>query len=434
MRTLIFGSGSIGCLLGARLQASGSAVTFHDDEATLVALRKSGLTLLAREGSDIHLPGPEIDTEPARLGPGDVVILAVKAHQIQGALDDIEHVLRGGATLLTLQNGLPWWYFHGSGGRHAGHPLRIVDPKPLRLPPDVTVEAVGDREAKGLELTSEKWVIAPVARQIERISGSHFDPGLVRDFVKERSDEYGPNLGSRIVAWSQKIPVTIVGSLYELLLVLMLTAFIVTDRKGIAAFFESLPPPHLRPGYRSLMGYVDRGLSGVIRGQLVICAVNGLLTWLGLLILGVPYATLLGFVAGVFSLIPVFGTIASSIPIVLVALATGGLNAAVLALGWISLIHLLEANLLNPLIMGTSAEMHPVLIIFALLAGEHAFGIWGALLAVPTASVILSAFRWFREQVLKEPPSAHEGHGAWMRKLLAKWKGRAGSAAPGGST
>ena len=75
-----------------------------------------------------------------------------------------------------------------------------------------------------------------------------------------------------------------------------------------------------------------------------------------------------------------------------------------------------------------------VLIIFALLAGEHAFGIWGALLALPTASVILSAFRWFREQVLKEPPSAHEGHGAWMRRLLAKWKGRAGSAAPGGST
>jgi predicted PurR-regulated permease PerM len=214
----------------------------------------------------------------------------------------------------------------------------------------------------------------------------------------------------------------------------MLTAFIVTDRSGIAAFFESLPPPTwprlpLVDGLRR-----PRVVRRDPRPASVICAVNGLLTWLGLLILGVPYATLLGFGAGVFSLIPVFGTIASSIPIVLVALATGGLNAAVLALGWISLIHLLEANLLNPLIMGTSAEMHPVLIIFALLAGEHAFGIWGALLAVPTASVILSAFRWFREQVLKEPPSAHEGHGAWMRRLLAKWKGRAGSAAPGGST
>ena len=312
-------------------------------------------------------------------------------------------------------------------------PLRVVDSKPLGLPPDVTVEAVADREAKGLELTTERWVIAPVARLIERVSGSHFDPGLVRDFAKERSDAYGPDLGSRLVAWSQRIPVTIVGSLYELLLVLMLTAFIVTDRRGIAAFFESLPPPHLRAGYRSLMGYVDRGLSGVIRGQLVICVVNGLLTWLGLLLLGVPYATLLGFVAGVFSLIPVFGTIASSIPIVLVALAAGGVEKALLALGWISLIHLLEANLLNPLIMGTSAEMHPVLIIFALLAGEHAFGVWGALLAVPTASLLLSTFRWYREQVLKIPPSTHAGHGAWMRKMLAKWKGRAGSPAPGGA-
>jgi len=313
-------------------------------------------------------------------------------------------------------------------------PLRVVDAKPLGLPPEVTVEAFADREAKGLELTTERWVIAPVARQIERVSGSHFDPGLVRAFAKERSDTYGPGLGSRVTAWSQKLPVTIVGSLYELLLVLMLTAFIVTDRRGIGAFFESLPPPHLRNGYRSLMGYVDRGLSGVIRGQLLICVVNGLLTWLGLLILGVPYATLLGFVAGVFSLIPVFGTIASSIPIVLVALAAGGLEPALLSLGWISLIHLLEANLFNPLIMGTSAEMHPVLIIFALLAGEHAFGIWGALLAVPTASLLLSSFRWYREQVLKVPPSGHEGHGAWMRKMLAKWKGRAHPATPGGST
>lgn len=128
MRTLIFGSGSIGCLLGARLQASGAMVAFHDDEATLAALRVSGLTLLAREGSGLHLPGHEIDTAPARLGPGDLVILAVKAHQIAGALDDLEHVLRGGATLLTLQNGLPWWYFHGLGGPHGGHPLRTVDP------------------------------------------------------------------------------------------------------------------------------------------------------------------------------------------------------------------------------------------------------------------------------------------------------------------
>lgn len=172
------------------------------------------------------------------------------------------------------------------------------------------------------------------------------------------------------------------------------------------------------------MSYVDRGLAGVIRGQLLICVVNGLLTWAGLLILGVPYATLLGLLAGVFSLIPVFGTIASSIPIVLVALATGGVHQGLMALGWIGLIHLLEANLFNPLIMGTNAEMHPVIIIFALLAGEHSFGVWGALLAVPTASIIQSCFKYYRQEIVGIPTEEAPGHGQWMRSLLAKLKGR----------
>jgi 2-dehydropantoate 2-reductase len=128
MRTLIFGSGSIGCLLGARLQAAGASVAFHDDRATLAALRERGLTVLAADGSVLHLSAAEVDTTPGMPGPDDLVVLAVKAHQIAAALDDLEPWLRGGATLLTLQNGLPWWYFHGSSGRHAGRPLRAVDP------------------------------------------------------------------------------------------------------------------------------------------------------------------------------------------------------------------------------------------------------------------------------------------------------------------
>ena len=75
----------------------------------------------------------------------------------------------------------------------------------------------------------------------------------------------------------------ILGSTYELILILMLTAFIVIDRRKISEFFASLPPPHVRrANYEGLMRYVDRGLAGVIRGQLLICVVNGLLTWVGL--------------------------------------------------------------------------------------------------------------------------------------------------------
>ena len=111
-----------------------------------------------------------------------------------------------------------------------------------------------------------------------------------------------------------------------------------------------------------------------------------------------PYAVFLSFVAAVLSLIPVFGTIISSIPIVLIAM-TDGLDTGLYALVWILFIHALEANMLNPLIMGSHARMHPVIIIFALLAGEHSFGIWGALLAVPTMSIIQSCFRYYLYEV-----------------------------------
>ena len=149
------------------------------------------------------------------------------------------------------------------------------------------------------------------------------------------------------------------------------------------------------PEYASLIRYIDRGLAGVIRGQLLICLVNGILTWIGLQFLDVRYSLLLGFVAGVFSIIPIFGTILSSIPIVLIAWGTSGMERAAFTLGWILMIHFIEANFLNPKIMGSASKIHPVVVIFALIAGENAYGIAGALLAVPAASIVQSCFRFF---------------------------------------
>jgi predicted PurR-regulated permease PerM len=312
-----------------------------------------------------------------------------------------------------------------------GSRMTVEDPAALRLPEDVTVDAAGDKRAEGLELGTERFVIDPVSRRLGAITGEPFNPDLLRTFIKEKSDEHGSRAGEKVLAWATRLPVTLGGSIYQVVLVLMLTAFIVIDRRNIASFFATLPPPHLRPGYAKLMAYVDRGLAGVIRGQLLICVVNGFLTWLGLWIYGIPYATLLAFIAGVFSLIPVFGTIASSIPIVIVALATGGWDSALFALAWITLIHLLEANVFNPLIMGSAAEMHPVIIVFSLLAGEHAFGVWGALLAVPTASLIQSGFKYYRHEILGIPHAEHHGHGRWMRKFLSTWKSRRATGAPG---
>lgn len=309
-------------------------------------------------------------------------------------------------------------------------PLSITDRSKIQLPKDketakeVELAARVDDTAKGLEVVLDRRVIAPVVAQIERFTGEHADPALVRNYITEQSRAHGSDLPNKIVAWGQGAIFRVLGSMYEVILILMLTAFIVIDRRRISDFFASLPPPSRRAEYEKLIEYVDRGLAGVIRGQLLICVVNGVLTWLGLQIFGIPYAAALAGLAGVFSLIPVFGTIASSIPIVIVAVATGGVSSGLLALGWISLVHLIEANLLNPLIMGTNAEMHPVLIIFALLAGEHSFGVWGALLAVPTASIIQSCFKYYRYEVVGVPRDDHPAHGAFIRSLVARLRGR----------
>ena len=187
----------------------------------------------------------------------------------------------------------------------------------------------------------------------------------------------------------------LLSALTHIVLIMMITAFMIIDRERIVAFIHQLPPPRYQEKAERLREYFDRGLAGVIRGQLLICLVNGVLTWVGLALFGVRYATLLALVAGVFSLIPVFGTIISTVPIVLVAWGAGSFQTGVFALGWILLIHFVEANFLNPKIMGGASKIHPIVIFFALLAGEHAYGVVGALLAVPTASLLQSAFQFF---------------------------------------
>ena len=120
---------------------------------------------------------------------------------------------------------------------------------------------------------------------------------------------------------------------------------------------------------------------------------------MGLLLLKVKFAFLLATVAAVFSLIPIFGSILSTIPIVIVGLSSGA-STAVLAVLWIVGIHALEANLLNPKIMGDAAKIHPVLVVLALVIGEHFYGLAGALFAVPLMSVMVTIWKAVRARAM----------------------------------
>ncbi|WP_373044136.1 AI-2E family transporter [Vulgatibacter sp.] len=200
-----------------------------------------------------------------------------------------------------------------------------------------------------------------------------------------------------VVGYSQRVLAGLFGGVFMLFFVLMVTAFLLIDVRGIQRFFRSMVPPEHLGDYDDLLRRIDRKLAGVVRGQIVICLVNGVLTLVGLLLLKVKFAFVLATVATVLSFIPIFGTIISTIPIVLVGLSQS-FSTGVAALAWILGIHAVEAYLLNPKIMGTAAKIHPALIAFALLAGERTFGFVGALFAVPVASILLATFGHFKSR------------------------------------
>ncbi len=138
-------------------------------------------------------------------------------------------------------------------------------------------------------------------------------------------------------------------------------------------------------------------LGKVFEAQVLIATVNTLLTFAGLLFLDIPYAVVLSLVVFFGGLIPVLGVIISSTPIVLVGLKIGGLMLALKVVAMITLVHILEAYVLNPQIMGEHLSVHPLLVLVILLIGETYFGIWGLLLGVPVAIYV------FRDLLEAEP-------------------------------
>jgi predicted PurR-regulated permease PerM len=192
-------------------------------------------------------------------------------------------------------------------------------------------------------------------------------------------------------------------SLFLFFLTLMVAGYLMHTRESVVGFFRSLVPPMARIGFDRLLWRIDRGLAGVVRGQLLICLVNGVLSAIGFWIFGLKYWPILAIVAAVMSIIPIFGSILSSIPAVMIGL-TQDFWTALWVLLWIIGIHQVEANLLNPKIIGVAAKIHPVLVVLALIIGEHFFGLWGALLAVPTLSVAQSIFNHFRFESMPDAP------------------------------
>jgi predicted PurR-regulated permease PerM len=249
---------------------------------------------------------------------------------------------------------------------------------------------------------------------------SHHEETSLSDSIRKIAVTKGSEYSGQIAGYLRLLVSGVASFLTNFVITLMLAAFILINPGRVMNFVRGLMPLQYRGTYEELVRRLDVGLAGVIRGQLLICLVNGVLTYIGLMIFGIKYSFLLAVIAAAFSLVPIFGTIISSIPILLIALVSNedglAFGPPLLMLAWIAGIHLLEANIFNPKIIGDAAHMHPVVVIFALLTGEHMYGLTGALLAAPVASMLQTLFlfafrrsRWHAPgsvpvEQLPEPP------------------------------
>lgn len=128
MKIAIVGAGAIGGYLGAKLSNAGEEVTFIARNQNLAAIQSDGFRLVLEDGSEEHAPGVRAVQRMADAGPQDAVLLTVKAHQVGDLLPDLQELLGPNTMVVTMINGIPWWYFHRLGGEHEGRGLESVDP------------------------------------------------------------------------------------------------------------------------------------------------------------------------------------------------------------------------------------------------------------------------------------------------------------------
>lgn len=280
----------------------------------------------------------------------------------------------------------------------------------LLLAPHVYAEGSRlTREMPELIRDFELKVVDPLVTSAQAVLDSSGVPINARanlDALYAEIMQSGEGHTANLLKKGQALVKGVFSTIFSVVLVFMATLFLLLDWHRIKANLLALFPEAYRGAASTLGQSIDRGLAGAIRGQLMVCLINGVLTTLGLMALQIKFALTIGIIAGFFSLIPIFGTVLSTIPAVLIALTQGWWVAVEVVL-LICVIHLIEANFLNPNVLGHHSEIHPVLVLFALLVGEHYGGAIGLLFAVPLAAIVRALLSFAYQMVMAAP--AHQG-------------------------
>lgn len=225
-------------------------------------------------------------------------------------------------------------------------------------------------------------------------------PTWVNDALLNLSD----SISSQVMEWSRALAGTVfsVGSgavafLFNSFLAMVVGFWILKDLEGIKREVVLLAGPRRREEAALLSAKVSNVLGGYLRGQLVVSAVTAVLVSIGLSILGVPYALVLGLLAGVLNVIPWFGPIITEI-VTAIAAAFVSPWLALFAVLWIVAVQQLTDMFITPRVMSEQVDLHPLLVIFSLLVGSTLAGFVGLLLAIPVAAIAKGLFVHYFEK------------------------------------
>ncbi|HUF11960.1 MAG TPA: AI-2E family transporter [Longimicrobiales bacterium] len=230
-----------------------------------------------------------------------------------------------------------------------------------------------------LPLIDEQRLLAPLlALDAERIN----------EFVSQRQRLIAENAWAALLGVGRGLGIvlTILG---YVVLVPVLTYYLLHDFDSMRGRMSALVPPPRRESWLRFLTEYDRLVSRYLRGQLLAATTVGVLTTLGLWVLGFPYPALVGVVAGVFNLVPYLGLVVSLIPAIIIALLSGEILASFGKIAIVfGVVQALDGTVIGPKIIGGSVGLHPAWVILALAAGGLFLGFVGLLIAVPAALLV----------------------------------------------
>jgi predicted PurR-regulated permease PerM len=218
------------------------------------------------------------------------------------------------------------------------------------------------------------------------------------NLIRSLSDTLGGSTGGVLSALS-----SVFGSVVSFVRVVVFSFYFCVQDTGVEDFLRVVTPVEYHAYVVGLWKRSQEKIGKWMQGQLLLAFIVGVLLYLGLVIMGVPYPLLLAVLAAVFELIPVFGQILAAIPAVAVAFSASGPGLAVLVAGLFVVVQQFESHLIYPLVVKKVVGVPPLLVILALLVGAKLAGFVGVLLSVPLAAVLREFVSDLEERRRRQP-------------------------------